>query len=641
MTSSDDPKLGDLKKLLRRINKIDPEQRRSSPTRPNPSPEKNHNPSAPAASDALRLQQALAEPASSTSPPSSAPPAADALLSLQNRTDREASAPFENDTPDLPAIVKRSLPVVTETEPGNGSMAMRTVLIASITAAVVSGLATAGTVFWLTGGFEQVLSSKPVPLPTTQITKQLERPTRTADLDEAPVSEQPPQQTSLAAQAEPANAQDAEQTAPASEAQVAEAEITPPKPRLASVTPDEADNASSSSSSSSSSGAAEPEAASSDEAVVPAQAAPTQAGTGDAAEPATSGPDTDQLPLQVASVETTSAKIAAEVISDRERIFTPLTTVKDAPDRPIATVTKALQNNRVLFVGADSTPPVSVIVAQPTDANSQLNSDAAIEVAARTIQAVDAPLEEADENQAEAANTQPAGSPEPQVSALAETPAQIDPPKVPTLVAPQEVDIPVGTAFDFPVHIDGPADELEGHYVLIDGLKRGSRPSEGIELVFDTWRLNVDQMSGLKMTVPAGFAHRMRVNVQLRRPDGTTRQQASVVFKMPGDAQRILRETVEPQSLSAEARDQTDQGAVQIDNGNLPAARVLFGRAADAGSISAALLMAGSYDPSFVDLYKTTTAPQPDVDVALTWYKRAMKLGSDIAASRIAELARE
>lgn len=567
------------------------------------------------------------------------------MLSLQNRTDREASAPFENDTPDLPAIVKRSLPVVTETEPGNGSMAMRTVLIASITAAVVSGLATAGTVFWLTGGFEQVLSSKPVPLPTTQITKQLEKPTATAETAANPASEQPPEQTSLAAQVEPADAQVAERSAPAGETENAVAEITPPKPRLASVTPDEADNASSSTSSTSStssSGAAEPDAASSDEAVVPAQAAPKQAGTGDAAEPAaTSAPDTDQLPLQVASVETTSAKIAAEVISDRERIFTPLATAKDAPDRPIPTVTKALQNNRVLFVGATSTPPVSVIVAQPTDASSQLNSGAAIEVAARTIQAVDAPLEEADENQAETANTPPAGSPEPQVSALAETPAQIDPPKVPTLVAPQEVDIPVGTAFDFPVHIDGPADELEGHYVLIDGLKRGSRPSEGIELVFDTWRLNVDQLSGLQMTVPAGFSHRMRVNVQLRRPDGTTRQQASVVFKMPGDAQRILRETVEPQSLSAEARDQTDQGAVQIDNGNLPAARVLFGRAADAGSISATLLMAGSYDPSFVGLYKTTTAPKPDVDEALTWYKRAMQLGSDIAASRIAELARE
>jgi len=69
--------------------------------------------------------------------------------------------------------------------------------------------------------------------------------------------------------------------------------------------------------------------------------------------------------------------------------------------------------------------------------------------------------------------------------------------------------------------------------------------------------------------------------------------------------------------------------------GDLSAARLLFGRAAQAGDVGAMLALGGTYDPT------SSTDPQPraeDLATAARWYRLAAASGSAEAASRLQQI---
>jgi TPR repeat protein len=71
--------------------------------------------------------------------------------------------------------------------------------------------------------------------------------------------------------------------------------------------------------------------------------------------------------------------------------------------------------------------------------------------------------------------------------------------------------------------------------------------------------------------------------------------------------------------------------------GDIPPARLLLERAADAQEASAALLLARTYDP---DVLGTQDARNinPDPATARAWYQRAAQLGSTDAQRRLSQL---
>ena len=71
--------------------------------------------------------------------------------------------------------------------------------------------------------------------------------------------------------------------------------------------------------------------------------------------------------------------------------------------------------------------------------------------------------------------------------------------------------------------------------------------------------------------------------------------------------------------------------------GDIPPARLLLERAADAQEASAALLLAQTYDP---DVLGTQDARNivPDPAAARSWYQRAAQLGSADAQRRLSQL---
>ena len=74
-----------------------------------------------------------------------------------------------------------------------------------------------------------------------------------------------------------------------------------------------------------------------------------------------------------------------------------------------------------------------------------------------------------------------------------------------------------------------------------------------------------------------------------------------------------------------------------LSAGDIPPARLLLERAADAQEPSAAFLLAQTYDPDVLGTRDARTIT-PDLAVARTWYQKAAQLGSADAQRRLAQM---
>ena len=109
--------------------------------------------------------------------------------------------------------------------------------------------------------------------------------------------------------------------------------------------------------------------------------------------------------------------------------------------------------------------------------------------------------------------------------------------------------------------------------------------------------------------------------------------------------------TPEPPAATATGGAKTPLSADELDallsrssaflkNGDFAAARILLRRAAESGSADAALMLGKTFDPIYLNELGAMGI-QPDIAQARHWYQRAVELGSDAAAQRLANLAQK
>jgi hypothetical protein len=79
-----------------------------------------------------------------------------------------------------------------------------------------------------------------------------------------------------------------------------------------------------------------------------------------------------------------------------------------------------------------------------------------------------------------------------------------------------------------------------------------------------------------------------------------------------------------------------DRGAAMLATGDISAARLLYKRAADAGSAEAAIEIGKTYEPTFL-ANRRAIGIQADPTIAAGWYRRALSLGGTKAASLLAQ----
>ncbi len=79
------------------------------------------------------------------------------------------------------------------------------------------------------------------------------------------------------------------------------------------------------------------------------------------------------------------------------------------------------------------------------------------------------------------------------------------------------------------------------------------------------------------------------------------------------------------------------RGKALLDDGDFAAARVLFERAANAGSAEAALALGSTYDPNVIKRLGAIMV-RPDIESAHKWYQLAADRGSAAASLQLANL---
>lgn len=285
--------------------------------------------------------------------------------------------------------------------------------------------------------------------------------------------------------------------------------------------------------------------------------------------------------------------------------------------------------------------PDNVLAPEPIDAAAEGSVQAA---------GGQAPLTDAETSLAMAEPSMPAAGapPAPVAAARAQQGADnADAPSGPAeptsieLVAPASIAAQSGEPVPFPVTIKANSGDLNGYYLVVSGLKRGSTFSRGIELLFDTWQIPATSLSGLQLTTESGFARRMNLKLELRGPSGEVVQRTTLTVELPGPARRAVGldgpEAAGDRPPSPAAQELIDKAEVFLDNGSLQGARMLLERAAAHGAGAAAMMLATSYDPQYAHHF-SAEHPDPNAALAREWYEKAAEFGVVAARQRLSSL---
>ena len=226
------------------------------------------------------------------------------------------------------------------------------------------------------------------------------------------------------------------------------------------------------------------------------------------------------------------------------------------------------------------------------------------------------------------------------------------------------------------VSVDAPA---PGMTVMIKSMPAGARLTAGRRVGADEWRVPVQDISHTAIIPPTDFVGEMNLSAELYTADGATLVTTFVRLtwaSVQSDSAAVVDATrtaaappaavapappqpqaMAPPSQPAAAADTPQARAEPVQelspnevaalvrraqellaSGDLPAARMLLRRAADAQNARAALLLAKTFDP--ITLRHLSTAdPGPDLAQARNWYQRAKEWGAPEAQRQLDALA--
>jgi hypothetical protein len=91
----------------------------------------------------------------------------------------------------------------------------------------------------------------------------------------------------------------------------------------------------------------------------------------------------------------------------------------------------------------------------------------------------------------------------PESSDAAPVSSKSGPDAPPLLAIPPSFMIEAGVTTPFPLRLMRDRWALDGGYLIVSGLPRGSRFSSGTEIVFDTWQIPVSALGDLQLTIPS------------------------------------------------------------------------------------------------------------------------------------------
>jgi hypothetical protein len=176
--------------------------------------------------------------------------------------------------------------------------------------------------------------------------------------------------------------------------------------------------------------------------------------------------------------------------------------------------------------------------------------------------------------------------------------------------------------------------------VVIGRLAPGSTLSAGTQVAPNTWRLSVEELKRAAIVPPRGFVGVMAVSLELRLADDSLSDRKDLQLEWSAKNAIAPAQPASRQHDAEEIAGMIKSGAELMANRDFAAARLMYQRAAEAGSAIAAFALAETYDPLMVEKLNVRGGITPDFALATTWYEKAKALGSSEAPERLERLAR-
>jgi hypothetical protein len=172
------------------------------------------------------------------------------------------------------------------------------------------------------------------------------------------------------------------------------------------------------------------------------------------------------------------------------------------------------------------------------------------------------------------------------------------------------------------------------------GLAAGTHLSAGSQVGDSSWQVPLDRLKNVYLYAPTDFVGVMNSALDLLGPDKRLLDRREVRFEWlvkkesrpePGGSTGPAN-AAPVQSLNGDvASTLMRRGHDFLGTGDIAAARILFGRLADAGIADAAFAMAQTYDPRYLTEHKVVGVVG-DESKARAFYQQAAQLGSVVAA---------
>jgi len=207
-----------------------------------------------------------------------------------------------------------------------------------------------------------------------------------------------------------------------------------------------------------------------------------------------------------------------------------------------------------------------------------------------------------------------------------------------------------------------------GSFIRLRGLPPTVALSEGHSIAPGAWAVALRLLANLKVLLPAGLSGRTEIAITLVTPEGIVLAAATTLLSVvpaqaPGEANQagpiasMLRaraapaaspkSTQVPGGQSPSTRPSTPdsepleqlmkKGDQELEEGNVPSARLFYERAADKGLAQAAMALAATFDAAEL-AKRRVPGIAPDAKEAQRWYETARRLGAAEAEQRLKRL---
>jgi hypothetical protein len=194
-----------------------------------------------------------------------------------------------------------------------------------------------------------------------------------------------------------------------------------------------------------------------------------------------------------------------------------------------------------------------------------------------------------------------------------------------------------------------------GATVVFSGLLKDAKMSAGAASGPGEWRIAVDDLPNARVLPPHDYRGPMNVIAELRGGNGRAIVRSPVHFAWTAAAsgrggaadQPAPADKAPANGAAADTPRRMDEKEIAalldraealVSSGDLPAARLLLRRVADAHNARAAFELGATYDPNVIKQLAGDNA-LPDPALAKTWYQRAQQWGLSDAAKRLGALA--